>query len=111
MFLRVRAPLRHCHPLGDALFPIALRKRDMRKNQGRLPFEYAVEKSNEPSVTAFGGLPLVVEALRSFGVTEDARSRMRLGKIQRQFDAGALVESMCLLMAAGGDCIEDIERL
>jgi hypothetical protein len=111
MFLRVKAlPFRH-HPLGGALSLIDVRKLGMRKDQGRLPFEYAVEKKGEPNVTAFGGLPLVSEGLRAFGVIEDARVRMKLGKIHRQFDAGALVEAMCVLMAAGGDCIEDIERL
>lgn len=83
----------------------------MRKNQGRLPFEYAVEKKSEPSVTALGGLPLVAETLRAFGVTDEARTRMQLGKIHRQYDSGALIEAVCMLMAAGGDCIEDIERL
>jgi hypothetical protein len=97
--------------VGEAISLIDLRKQGMRKDQGRLPFDYAIEKKNEPSVTAFGGLPLVVEALRAFGATDQARTRMQLGKIHRQFDSGAFLEAMCLLMAAGGDCIEDIERL
>jgi hypothetical protein len=111
MVLRVKEQARHFHLLGDASSLIDFRKSVMRKAQGRLPFEYAVEKKGEPSVTAFGGLPLVVEGLRAFGVTDEARTRMQLGKIHRQFDSGALLEAMCLLMSAGGDCIEDIERL
>lgn len=82
----------------------------MRKAQGRLPFEYVVEQK-ESRVTSFGGLPLVVEAMESFGVNAAIRDRLELGKIQRQFDAVALVDAAVLLMAAGGDCIEDIERL
>lgn len=111
MVLRVNQRACHFHPSGDALLQIRDRELSMRKNQGRLPFEYAIEKKNEPRVTSFGGLPLVVEALRAFGVSDDATTRLQLGKIHRQFDAGSLVEAAVLLLAAGGDCIEDIERL
>src|SRR5687767_6796188 len=82
----------------------------MRKDQGRLPFEYVVE-TKEARVTSFGGLPLVAEAMTAFGVDHEVRARLALGKIQRQFDEVALVRATVLLMAGGGDCLDDIERL
>ena len=39
-------------------------------HQGLLPFEYE-ENGREASVTAYGGLPLVLEMLRALGVEQD----------------------------------------
>jgi len=83
----------------------------LRRNvQGRLPFEYEVIK-DEGTVTSYGGLPLVVDTMRSLGLDESVRRHVELGKRSRQFDEASLVEAFVLLMAAGGDCLDDFKVL
>lgn len=80
----------------------------MSVDQGVLPFK--IESAKAGHLTSFGGVPLVVELCRRvFGRKVYRALARRLGmkwKVVRQY-----VESLMCLIAAGGDCIEDIERL
>lgn len=78
--------------------------------QGRLPFQYALDE-DDPKVTALGGLPVVAEVLAAFGVLSAIDREVQLGPAPRQFGPAALARAVVLTQAAGGDCIDDVERL
>jgi hypothetical protein len=77
--------------------------------KGRLGFEYEV--SQEGNVTAWGGLPLVAEVLAALKVDEAVERHVKLRPGRREFDAAWLVTSLVLLLAAGGDCLDDVQVL
>src|SRR6516162_3644727 len=81
-----------------------------RSEQGKLAFEYTAEETSD-SVTAYGGLPLVVETMRALGVSEAARTHLTIAKNRREHDEAAMVESFVALMASGGDCLDDMKVL
>lgn len=81
-----------------------------RQAQTRLAFEYE-SKADEGSVTAYGGLPLVVDTMRALGVTESVQRKVRLEQRSRTFDEATLVESFVMLLSAGGDCFDDFDVL
>lgn len=75
-----------------------------------LPFPLDPEPATE-TLTAFGGLPLVAQTYRSLGLPQSVARHLRLKQRQRGLDEATLVESVVLLNAAGGDCLEDFRRL
>ena len=75
----------------------------------RLPFEFQVEDDG-PRATAWGGLPVVAEAMDLMGVTEALRAEVKLSG-RRKFDAAQIVKTLVLTMAAGGDCVDDVAVL
>jgi len=54
-------------------------------------------------------MPLAVQAFRSLGLPENVRQQVCLK--ERGYDEGTFVESSVILNAAGGECLEDLERL
>lgn len=82
----------------------------MASKTGLLP--YAIEVvDDDAAVTAHAGLPLVLETMRKLGMS--AKLDTELGIRQRNNGAtdSAKAEAIVLLMAAGGDCISDIDVL
>ena len=77
--------------------------------QGILPF--VIEPADGEEVTARAGLPLIVEALHAIRLDEEIAARMHVGRCDRVYSALAKVEALLLLVAAGGDRIEDIRIL
>ncbi len=75
-----------------------------------LPFQLDPEPAAETR-TAFGGLPLVAQTCRSLGLPQSVTRHLRLKQRQRGLDEATMVESVILLNAAGGDCLEDVRRL
>src|ERR1022692_761750 len=75
-----------------------------------LLFELDPEPLNE-TLTALGGIPLVVQAFRSLGLPRSVQEHVRVKQRQRGYDDATLVESFVILNAAGGECVEDFERL
>jgi len=75
-----------------------------------LPFQWDPEPAVEV-LTAFGGLPTVVQAFRSMGLPQIIRQHVRIKERQRGYDESTFVESFVVLNAAGGECLEDFERL
>ena len=65
----------------------------------------------EETLTALGGIPLVVQAFRSLGLPQSVREQVRVKERQRGYDEATLVESFVILNAAGGECVDDFERL
>ena len=90
---------------------MALPKKPKRSPaEGELPFEYDWEPAAEV-LTAYAGLPLFVRALRSFNVPGSVQQHLHLTQRQRGFDEATYVESLLVLNALGGDCLEDFDRL
>ena len=75
-----------------------------------LRFELDPEPLQE-TLTALGGIPLVVQAFRSLGLPQSIQEHVRVKQRQRGYDEATFVESFVILNAAGGECVEDFERL
>jgi hypothetical protein len=75
-----------------------------------LPFQLDPDPATD-TLTAFGGLPLVAQTFRSLGLPQSVAQHLRLKQRQRGLDEATMVESVILLNAAGGDCLEDFRRL
>ncbi len=76
--------------------------------QGILPF--VIEQARRDDVTARAGLPLVVETMRALGVDE-AACALPQPRRQRGFAPQQKLEAMVMLIAAGGDRVEDVRVL
>lgn len=75
-----------------------------------LLFELDPEPLQE-TLTALGGIPLVVQAFRSLGLPQSIQEHVRVKQRERGYDEATWVESFVILNAAGGECAEDFERL
>jgi hypothetical protein len=88
----------------------------MRKQPKRSPTESPLlfEVDPEPlpeMLTALGRIPLVGQAFRSLGVPQSVREQVRVKERQRGYDEATFVESLVVLNAAGGEYVDDFERL
>jgi hypothetical protein len=73
---------------------------------------YVVEVMDKPEgITAWAGLPSVLDAMRVFGLDEAVREHIKVRKRNRGYCESKKVEALVLLMAAGGECVDDIEML
>src|SRR5664280_1081081 len=63
----------------------------------------------EECVTALGGVPLLVRAIRSLDVPGSVQRHLRVKQRERGFDEATYIESFLVLNAVGGDCVEDFE--
>jgi hypothetical protein len=73
-----------------------------------------IEIDPEPiseTLTAMGGVPLVVQAFRSLGLPASVRQHVRVKQRERGYDEATMVESFVILNAVGGECFEDFQRL
>src|SRR5947209_5425643 len=77
---------------------------------GEFLFEIDAEPLEE-CLTALGGIPLLVRAARSLDVPGSVERHLRVKQRERGFDEATYVESFLVLNAAGGDCLEDFDRL
>jgi len=77
--------------------------------QGILPF--VIRHGDGEEVTAHAGLPLVVEAARAVRLEEVVEAKLNVAKRQRGFSEMEKLEALILLVASGGDRIEDIRIL
>jgi hypothetical protein len=81
-----------------------------RDRQGVLSF--AFEVSPRPmDLTARAGLSLVAEAVLALGLDDVVRGRVRLLKRRRGLDDFEKLLVVVLMLAAGGECVEDVEIL
>lgn len=74
-----------------------------------MPFEYEDEDSL-PNATAWGGLPVLAEAMEKWGVNAALRECVKFGG-RRKFTSEDIVRALVLMMAAGGECVDDVEQL
>lgn len=79
-------------------------------SQGLLP--YTVEGVPAPhTLTARAGLPLVVEAMRALGLEPVIAEHVQVRARRSGYPETEKVEALVLLLAAGGDCVDDIAVL
>jgi hypothetical protein len=79
-------------------------------SQGLLPYTVEVVPDGA-GVTGRAGLPLVLEALRALGLDEAIAQHVRVRERQSGYTETEKVEALILLLAAGGDCLDDIAVL
>jgi hypothetical protein len=73
---------------------------------------YQVEVSDKLGhTTARGGLPLVVETMRSLGLESAIEKHLRLRQRESGYTDVEKIEALVLLLAAGGDCLDDMRTL
>jgi hypothetical protein len=76
----------------------------------RLPYE--IDDRLDPSlVTAYAGVPLVIELVRRVGAAQVVNERVRSKQRQRGLPPAQLVETLIALWAAGGDRCQDLQTL
>jgi len=68
-------------------------------------------KPLEESLTALGGIPLVVQAFRSLGLPGSVQKYVAVKERERGYDEATFVESFVILNAAGGECVDDFAHL
>jgi hypothetical protein len=88
----------------------------MRKLDKPSPTEspLLLEIDPEPApetLTALGGMPLVVQTFRSLGLPASVKRQVHVKQRQHGYDEASFVESFVILNAAGGECLEDFDRL
>lgn len=82
----------------------------MNLRSPRLPFQ--VEVVDGPAqVTAHAGLPLVVEAFRSLGLTRAIETHLHFKQRLRGYAESTCVETLVALLAAGGESVDDVRVL
>lgn len=86
------------------------RKSHASPAEGELLFDLDPEPLEE-CLTAYAGIPLFVQAMRSLKVADGVKQNIHLKQRQRGFDEATYVESFLVLNALGGDCLEDFDRL
>ena len=74
--------------------------------QELLPYGVEVVEAAD-TVTARGGLPLVVETMRALGLTEIIKDCVSVRQRASGRDEVAMIEGLVLLMASGGECLDD----
>jgi hypothetical protein len=78
--------------------------------QGLLPFR--MEAAARPmDLTAQAGLTLVAETLAALGAEDLVRAELRLGQRRRGWSPYAKLQWLVLLLAAGGERVEDVRVL
>jgi hypothetical protein len=82
----------------------------MAEKEGLLPFKLIEDETGE-ALTSYSGLALVVETCEALGLARLVEQHVGIKQRQRGYSESQYVQSVVALMAAGGDCLEDIERL
>src|SRR5271157_2264028 len=83
-----------------------------RRSPTELPMLFEIDpKPLGEELTALGGVPLVVRAFRSLGLPGAIREHVHIKQRERGYDEATFVESLVVLNAVGGECVEDLERL
>ena len=82
----------------------------MAHGQGLLPYRIETTERSE-HVTARAGLRLVVETMHALGLDRAIEKHLRLRRRRSGYGECQKVEAMVLLLASGGDCLDDIRVL
>ena len=91
---------------------MAAMKKIEKPSPTELPLLFEIDPEPAQEVlTAWGGVPLVVQTLRSLGMPASVKQHVRIKERQRGFDEATFVESLVILNAVGGECADDFQRL
>jgi|SRR5579863_4956683 len=91
---------------------IAAMRKPTKASPTESPLRFEVDPEPiEETLTALGGIPLVVQAFRSLGLPQSVKEQVRVKERERGYDEATMVESFVILNAAGGECADDFERL
>ena len=82
----------------------------MNISQGLLPFQL-IQDASKVLITSFGGVPLVMETFRALGLAESIQRHLCFLKRQSKYREADYIESFVSLFAAGGNCVDDLQRL
>src|SRR6202166_3015762 len=77
--------------------------------QGVLGFQYEADRSSG-GLTSLAGLPLYLDLVEAIGLGPAIRQNVRVAGTQGWLDI-QMVLALIFLNLAGGDCMEDLERL
>jgi hypothetical protein len=73
---------------------------------------YTIEVTDDDAaVTAYAGLPMVVETMRMLGVSEQLDQQLGICRRNGGATDAQKAEALVLLMAAGGTCLSDMAKL
>ena len=73
---------------------------------------YTVEVvDDDAAVTAYAGLPLIVDTMRKLGVSEQLDVQLGIRQRNQGATDAQKAEAVVLLMTAGGTCLSDVEKL
>jgi hypothetical protein len=81
-----------------------------RAPTGRLPFEYDTVPDTG-GVTSFGGLPLVLDVMRSHGMEASIAKHIQVRERDSQHTGVTIIEDLVMTMAMGGECLDDMRAL
>lgn len=79
-------------------------------SQGLLPYTVETVPDLE-GLTSRAGLPLVLETMHALGLDQTIAQHVRVRERQSGYPEAEKVEALVLLLAAGGDCLDDIAVL
>lgn len=97
---------------GGSTAPPSAPNEDEDEGDGRGLLPFVVQAVPEAAdQTGRAGLTIVAEALRGFRVDDSVRRHVRTKERQRGFSEYEVVESVVMLLAAGGEHMEDMEFL
>jgi len=82
----------------------------MSQGQGLLPYTVEVIERAD-TVTGRAGLPLVLETMRALRLDQAIAQHVRVRERQSGYTETEKIEALVLLLAAGGDCLDDITVL
>jgi hypothetical protein len=101
-----RPVLRNVHPQGART--MAGMRRVTKPSPTESPLLFEVDpKPLEETLTALGGIPLVVQAFRSLGLPGSVQQHVAVKERERGYDEATFVESFVILNAAGGECVDE----
>ena len=82
----------------------------MTTKNGVLPYTIEVV-DDDATLTARAGLPIVLETMRAVGLSDELDKTLAIRRRNTGATDAQKVEALVLLMAAGGECVDDIEVL
>jgi hypothetical protein len=82
----------------------------MTTRDGVLPFAIEVV-DDDATLTAHAGLPLVLETMRALGLSDELNTTLAIRRRMSGATDAQKVEALVLRMAAGGECVSDVEVL
>jgi len=78
--------------------------------QKALPYEYAIE-SSKSGLTSLGGLPTYLDLASASGLLKSIDKHLRIRAGAQGWTDRQIIQSLIALNLAGGDCVNDIEKM